>query len=141
MSLDTKSKVIIGVDDTPANLAILRATLVGAGYSFIGVDSGEECLRLVLCASPRLILLDIQMPGLDGLETCRRLRAIQEMTTVPIAFLTSRRTPIDVRMGMAAGGNDFIVKPFQATSLLDRVRHWSTTRVSPPVTNKLQHAS
>lgn len=127
---ENRNKVVIGVDDSVANLEFLKLTLVAAGYSFVGVESGSECLTLVLRVSPRLVLLDVQMPGLDGFETCRRLRALPEIRTVPIAFLTgSSKTREDVRKGMSVGGNDFIVKPFDPVQLLERVKHWVSRRV------------
>jgi CheY-like chemotaxis protein len=125
----TASKVVIGVDDAPENLFMLQATLKHAGYSFLGAKSGFECLTLVSRVIPRLILLDIEMPDLDGFETCRKLRANPELRHVPIAFLTARKTPADVNAGLAVGGNDFIVKPFDQAKLLDRVRHWTTRSV------------
>jgi DNA-binding response OmpR family regulator len=123
------SKVVLGVDDAPENLFLLQAALKHAGYSFIGAKSGRECLALVSRVIPRLILLDIEMPDLDGFETCRKLRENTELRHVPIAFLTARKSPADVTAGIGAGGNDFIVKPFDNAKLLERVRHWTSRSV------------
>src|SRR5476649_853460 len=109
---------------------VLDAVLTAAGYTFLAVGSGRECLTMLTRLAPRLILLDIQMPEMDGLETCRRIRAIREMAHVPIAFLTASKSPEDVRAGLAAGGNDFIVKPFDIKKLLLRVQHWTTRRIA-----------
>jgi two-component system OmpR family response regulator len=128
-----RSKIVIGVDDNPANLAFLKTTISAAGYSFVGLSGGAECLSIVLRFPPRLILLDIQMPGMDGFETCRRLRGMAETRNVPIAFLTGRRTREDVQQGLAAGGNDFIIKPFDREHLLARVQMWTGRRVEPVV--------
>jgi len=125
----TASKVVLGVDDAPENLFLLQAALKNAGYSFIGAKGGRECLTLVGRIVPRLILLDIEMPDLDGFETCRKLRANPEMRHVPIAFLTARKSPADVSAGLDAGGNDFILKPFDHVKLLERVRHWTSRSV------------
>jgi len=122
-------KTIIGVDDQPENLAILEGLIESRGYSFFGAASGAECISLALRVDPKLILLDVQMPLMDGYETCRRLRAMFLLKTVPVAFLTARNGPEDVREGLAAGGNDFIVKPFDPVRLLGRVDHWMTRRV------------
>jgi DNA-binding response OmpR family regulator len=126
---NTASKVVLGVDDAPENLFLLQSALKSAGYTFIGAKSGRECLSLVGRITPRLILLDIEMPELDGFETCRRLRQNRELRHVPIAFLTARKSPEDVRMGLNTGGNDFILKPFDPVKLLERVRHWTSRSV------------
>ncbi len=125
-----KNKIVIGVDDQVENIMILEALIEAQGYTFFGVGSGAEAISLAQRAGPRLILLDIQMPGLDGIETCKRLRAIYTLKTVPIAFLTARKAPEDVRAGIAAGGNDFIVKPFDPEKLMSRVEHWTNRRLS-----------
>lgn len=125
----TQSKIVLGVDDAPENLFMLQAAIKHAGYTFLGAKSGMECLSLVSRVIPRLILLDIEMPDMDGYETCRKLRQYPELRHVPIAFLTARKTPADVTAGMQAGGNDFIVKPFDHQKLIERVRHWTTRSV------------
>jgi len=132
---ENRGKLIVGVDDDAANLAFLKANLVTAGYTFLGAANGLECLGLVLRAPPRLILLDIEMPLIDGFETCRRLRAIADFASVPIAFLTARKTREDVKLGLSVGGNDFIIKPFKREHLLERVNYWMSHRpgaAAPP---------
>jgi two-component system OmpR family response regulator len=132
---DNRNKLVLGVDDNAENLAFLKMTLEIAGYSFIGVASGLECVGTALRIRPRLILLDIQMPEFDGFATCRRLRSQAELREVPVAFVTARKTREDVREGMAAGGNDFLVKPYAREHLLARVQHWTSRRaaLSSPV--------
>jgi CheY-like chemotaxis protein len=124
-----RSKVVLGADDSPEDLALMNAMLTGAGYNFVSATSGEDCLALVYMYTPCLILLDIQMPGLGGIETCRRLREIPEAKTIPIAFVTVSKTREDLKLGLAAGGNDFIVKPIQSDAFLKRVQHWTNRRV------------
>lgn len=124
-----RSKVIIGVDDVRANLALLDAALKSAGYTFIGASSGLEALDVLNRVRPRLILLDVRMPDMDGFETCRRIRLRDDLARVPIAFVTACKTEADVRACVAVGGNDFIVKPFTVAHLLERTAHW----VSRPV--------
>lgn len=128
-SASNKSKVIIGVDDTPENLTLLSHVVTAAGYTFFSASSGLECLALLARVEPKLILLDVQMPEMDGYETCRQIRSNVRLQHVPIAFLTSRKTTEDVRAGMAAGGNDFILKPFDNAQLVSRVGHWTRQRV------------
>jgi two-component system, OmpR family, response regulator len=125
-----KGKTVIGVDDQVENLMILEGLIETRGYSFFGASSGAECLSLAMRVDPKLILLDVQMPEMDGFETCRRLRGMYLIKTVPVAFLTARKSPEDVRIGLAAGGNDFIVKPFDPEKLLARVDHWMGRRIS-----------
>src|SRR5713101_1821775 len=123
------SKIVLGVDDAPENLFLLQAVVKSGGYVFVGAKSGTECLALIHRIVPRLILLDIQMPDLDGFETCRRLRANPLLRAVPVAFLTALKSPEDVTTGLRAGGNDFIVKPFDPVKLLERIRHWTSRSV------------
>lgn len=120
-----RNKMILGVDDQAENLMMLAAILEAAGYTFMGAASGADGLSLAARVSPRLILLDVQMPGMDGLETCRRLRANWGLRHIPVAFLTGRKSAEDVRAGLAAGGNDFITKPFDPVRLIGRVDHWT----------------
>ena len=128
---ERKSKIIFGVDDARENLVLLSALIKNAGYSFFAMESGKEALIMATRIVPRLILLDIQMPDLDGFETCRRLRTMPLLNPVPIAFLTAAKTPADVQNGIAAGGNDFIIKPFDREQLLHRIDYWTTRRIRP----------
>ncbi len=125
-----RSKIILGVDDQPDNIMILESLIETQGFTFFGVNSGAEGLSLAQRVNPRLILMDIQMPGMDGFETCRRLRRIPSLATVPVAFLTACKSVDDVKSGIAAGGNDFILKPIDPEKLLARVAHWTTRRVN-----------
>jgi CheY-like chemotaxis protein len=132
MSPASRSKVVLAVDDSAQDLALLNAIMMGAGYAFVSAASGEDCLSLIHRCTPRLILLDVQMPGLGGVETCRRLRENPQLKTVPVAFLSARKTRADVTEGLAAGGNDFIAKPIQRDTLLQRVHHWTNHRIAAP---------
>jgi len=124
-----RSKIVLGVDDLPENLAALRGFVTAAGYTFFEAESGEDCLSLTARVTPRVVLLDVQMPGLDGFTTCKRLRAQEGMRHVPILFLTARKTAADVLEGVRAGGNDFIAKPVDRDRLLQRLQHWIGRRV------------
>jgi CheY-like chemotaxis protein len=125
-----KNRTVIGCDDQVENLMILEGLIEAHGYSFFGAPSGAECLSLAMRVDPRLILLDVQMPEMDGFETCRRIRSMFVLKTVPVVFLTARKAPEDVRAGLSAGGNDFIVKPFDPAKLLARVDHWMGKRIT-----------
>lgn len=126
-----KSKIVLGVDDAVDNLALLKAAIEAGGYTFIGAQSGEECLALLGKIVPRFILLDVQMPDLDGFETCRRLRRMQWLGDVPVAFVTTQKTAADVETAIAVGGNDFIAKPYELAMLTERTRYWTVRKARP----------
>jgi CheY-like chemotaxis protein len=127
---NNRSKIVVGVDDMPESLGLIDHIISDAGYTFMGAVGGTECLALVARIVPQLILLDVEMPKMDGFETCRLLRADGRLTHVPIAFLTARKTSEDVRKGMAAGGNDFVLKPFDRAKLIERLNYWTRHRVN-----------
>lgn len=129
VSSDRRSKIIMAVDDQAETLLLIQGFVESAGFGFVGARRGREAVTLTSRMVPRLILLDIQMPNIDGFQTCRLLRANPELRTVPIAFLTARKTAEDVTAGLAAGGNDFIVKPFDPDKLIERVEYWASRRV------------
>ena len=116
--------VIVAVDNSREMLDILKSLIAGAGYRFYGASTANQCMRLVRDVEPDLILLDVQMPEIDGFDLCRQIRCIEALRHVPVAFVTARRTVQDVRAGIAAGGNDFITKPFDARNLMMRVDRW-----------------
>jgi CheY-like chemotaxis protein len=126
---DRRSKIVLAVDDEPDNIVMLQSLIEGAGYTFFAAASGTECLTLVTRVAPRVILLDVQMPGIDGYDTCRHLRRLSSLDHVPIVFLTTRKTSDDVQSCMRSGGNDFIVKPFDPNRLIKRLEHWVGHRI------------
>jgi CheY-like chemotaxis protein len=125
-------RIVLGVDDIATNLALIAPVVIDAGYVFRGASSGEECVALLGEIEPRFIMLDIEMPGMDGFETCRSIRANPRFRHVPIAFLSARKTTRDIRAAMAAGGNDFITLPFDPAKLRERVRFWAAHRDGTP---------
>lgn len=122
---DRKSTLILGVDDNPTNLKLLRVIIEAAGFSFVGVHSGLACLDMLWRVQPKVILLDVNMPGLGGFETCRRIHAQFPHITAPILFLTASNTSEDLSSALEAGGDDFILKPFVPEKLLERIEIWS----------------
>lgn len=129
---ELSSKIILGVDDAGENLLLLQGAVKAGGFTFMGARSGAECLSLLHRVVPKVILLDIEMPLLDGFDTCRQIRALPEARHVPIIFLTARKTSEDVKKCLEVGGNDFIIKPFDIVKLLERIKHWSGKRTAPP---------
>lgn len=113
---------ILVVDDTPTNLEVLFDFLSNAGFKVLFAEDGESALETVNYATPDLILLDILMPGLDGFETCRRLKANQSTTAIPVIFLTALTDTSDKVKGFELGAVDFITKPLQYEEVLARVK-------------------
>lgn len=114
-------KILI-VDDTPANVDVLQKTLELEGYNISVALNGEKALKIAPRLIPDLILLDIMMEGLDGFETCRRLKADGQTASVPIIFISARSDVHDVVEGFEHGGVDYIVKPFRTEEVLARVK-------------------
>src|SRR5438105_4890392 len=110
---------ILVIDDDRKITDVLRRGLAYQGYTTQVAHGGEEGLRLALSASPDLVILDVLMPGLDGLEVCRRLRAGSDL---PILLLTARDAVEDRVTGLDAGADDYLIKPFAFEELLARVR-------------------
>lgn len=122
---DTKSidsQTILIVDDNPINLGVVVEHLEENGYNVLVAQGGEEALARAQLVQPDLILLDVMMPGIDGFETCRRLKARASTAAIPVIFMTAL-TDIDDKMSaFAAGGVDYVSKPFQFEELLARVQ-------------------
>ena len=110
------------VDDTPANLRLLSQLLTGCGYRVRAVLNGMRALAAAQAAPPDLILLDIMMPEMDGHEVCRRLKADERTRDIPILFISALNETEEKVQGFAAGGVDYITKPFQSEEVLARVQ-------------------
>ncbi|MGF1663694.1 MAG: response regulator transcription factor [Kineosporiaceae bacterium] len=115
-----RTQEILVVDDDPAVLASLERTLVFEGYTVRTAADGEAALAAVTASPPDAVVLDLQMPGIDGLEVCRRLRA--RGSRVPILVLTARDATPDRVTGLGAGADDYLPKPFALEELLARIR-------------------
>ena len=112
---------ILLVDDDPTNLDILRETLGGPNYRLFMARSGEEALKVARRVQPLIVLLDVVMPGIDGYETCRRLKEDPETRDAAVIFLSALNSPTDKVRGFEAGAVDFITKPVQAEEVIARV--------------------
>jgi PAS domain S-box-containing protein len=113
---------ILAVDDTPESLALLVSLLTVAGYQVRPAKSGELALAAVAAKAPDLILLEIRMKGVDGLEVCRRLKAREETRQIPIILISAFVEVKERVEGLQLGAADYITKPFQPEELLTRVR-------------------
>jgi two-component system cell cycle response regulator DivK len=116
------SKCILIVEDQADNRRILRDMLSNAGYDLIEAESGEEALTAVEAQRPDLILMDIQLPVMDGYEATRRIRLNPELKSIPIIAVTSYALAGDEAKALAAGCTAYITKPFSPRALLAKVR-------------------
>ncbi|HXO00383.1 MAG TPA: response regulator transcription factor [Candidatus Acidoferrales bacterium] len=110
---------ILIVDDEPQIRRVMRTTLSSHGYSVVEAASGEEALEKLRAERPDLIILDVNMPGMSGLETCAEIRTSSD---VPIIMLTIRNTERDKVQALDAGADDYVVKPFGVQELMARIR-------------------
>lgn len=113
---------ILIVDDVPANLKLLEAKLSSEYYQVMLASNGAEAIEKAKKESPDIILLDVMMPGMDGFETCRRLKDQQETTHIPIIMVTALSDAADRVRGLEAGADEFITKPVRDIPLFARVR-------------------
>lgn len=114
-------KILIA-DDDRLNIRILAGILNREGYVVADADSGERALEVYEKFSPNLVLLDVMMPGIDGFETCRQLKKAHGEKAAPVIFITAKNDSDDVVAGLAAGGVDYLPKPFNAREVLARIR-------------------
>jgi diguanylate cyclase (GGDEF)-like protein/PAS domain S-box-containing protein len=127
---DFTVQTILIVDDNPVNLAVVVDHLEDHGYRVAVAQGGEEALKRAALIQPDLILLDVMMPGIDGFETCRRLKANGPTRPIPVIFMTALADIHDKVAAFAAGGVDYVGKPFQVEELLARVETHLTLRAS-----------
>jgi DNA-binding response OmpR family regulator len=118
---------ILVVDDEPANLALVSRLMKGLGYEVATATNGEAALEAVRLVRPDVILLDVNMPLLDGFEVCRRLKNDAATRLIPVVLLTGLTAVEDRVRGIDAGADDFLTKPFVVSELNARVR--SLTRL------------
>src|SRR5713101_4993576 len=113
---------ILVVDDEPDILELVQYNLSKDNYDVMGVESGEEALAQVHATPPDLIVLDLMLPGVDGLEVCRVLKRDTRTAAIPIVMLTARGEEADMVAGLELGADDYLTKPFSPRVLLARIR-------------------
>jgi len=113
---------VLAVDDEPANLDLISRRLAALGCEVLRANNGEQALALAAERPPDLVLLDVMMPGIDGWETCRRLKADERTSSIPVIFVTARDRADDLARGFEVGGVDYVSKPFEPAELASRVR-------------------
>lgn len=119
---DKTKEMILIIDDTPASITVVETVLTEAGYQVSVATSGEKALDRLSIIIPDLILLDIMMPGIDGYETCRRLKEKESTRSIPIIFLSALAETFDKVKGFDLGAVDYLMKPIASEELLARVR-------------------
>jgi len=112
---------ILIIEDNPNNLSVIVEYLEEAGFKIVVARNGEMGLKRAQFALPNIILLDVMMPGIDGFETCRRLKADEKTCGIPVIFMTALDSPEDKVKGFEVGGVDYITKPIQHEEVLARV--------------------
>jgi DNA-binding response OmpR family regulator len=113
---------ILVVDDEPDAVELIRFNLKGAGYEVITAADGEEALKKARALLPNLIILDLMLPEVDGLEVCKILRRDAQVSAVPIIMLTAKAAEIDRVLGLELGADDYVTKPFSPRELVLRVK-------------------
>ena len=121
---------ILAIDDEKDILLLLKYNLEQEGYTVKTVESGVEALKIVDKFSPQLILLDIMMPKLDGIETCIKLRSIESLSNVYVIFLTAREEEYSEVAAFDAGADDYITKPIKPRALISRINSFFKRRFS-----------
>lgn len=115
-------KTVLIVDDERDLVDLVSYNLARQGYDVISAGDGNDAVELATKAQPNLILLDLMLPGIDGMEVARQLRAEPRTATIPIIMLTARGEEIDVVVGLTLGADDYVTKPFRMKELLARVQ-------------------
>jgi len=113
---------ILVVDDEPDLLELIDTNLTAAGFHVLTAANGSEALRRARALQPQLILLDVMLPELDGLEVCKLLRLDPATRSIPIVMLTARATEIDRVLGLELGADDYVTKPFSVRELVLRLK-------------------
>ncbi len=129
------------VDDTPANLALLSDTLSEAGYRVLVATDGLAALEQIEYLQPDIILMDVVMPGIDGFETCKRLKAEPLTADIPVLFMTGLSELDNLLRGFSEGGLDYIVKPIRPPEILARIDvHLAQSRYRQRTESALNHS-
>src|SRR3981189_738853 len=126
-----KRDVALVVDDSPETLRLLTDALDGAGMTVMVALAGRSAMRIVDQITPDIVLLDAVMPGMDGFETCRRLKRDAGLDNVPIIFMTGLAETEHIVRGLEAGGVDYVTKPIAIEEMLARIRvHLANARLT-----------
>lgn len=115
------AKIVIA-EDEPDIRELIAFTLRFAGHEVITGSNGEEGYQLAKTERPDLVMLDVRMPKLTGYEACKRIKAESELTNIPVIFLSAKGQDNEIEQGLAAGAEEYLLKPFAPDQLVDRVK-------------------
>ena len=118
----TDQPSVLLVEDEPAQREVLRYNLEADGFSVTAAENGEEALLLVDEAAPDLIVLDLMLPNVSGIEVCRQLKTRSDTRSVPIIMLSARSEEVDRVRGLETGADDYVIKPYSVIELMARIR-------------------
>ncbi|MPW26003.1 response regulator [Alkalibaculum sp. M08DMB] len=113
---------IIVVEDEISIFELIKFNLENNGYKVIGVQDGDMAIETILLEQPNLVLLDLMLPGKDGISICREIRETAEIKKIPIIILTAKETEFDKVLGLELGADDYITKPFSVKELIARIK-------------------
>jgi DNA-binding response OmpR family regulator len=119
--MSTARPLVLVADDDEDILQLVVLRLGRSGYDVVSATDGESAVELAMARCPDIVVIDVAMPRLDGLEITRILRAREETASIPILLLTARTRDVDVELGLAAGADDYVTKPFSPELLAQRV--------------------
>lgn len=117
--------LVVAVDDDETTLSVVKVTLEAGGFSVMVAENGRDALELIKAHTPKAVLLDIEMPGMNGNDVLKELKADDMVKDIPILMLTGKGTKEDISHSLSLGASDYIVKPFDHDSLVIRliIRH------------------
>jgi len=118
------SKTILTADDSPSMRGMITFTLKNAGYTILEAVDGKDALAKLSTAQPQMVITDLNMPNMDGMELIRKIRAIPQYRYIPIVLLTTESDETKKQVGRAAGASGWIVKPFRSDQLLAVVKRF-----------------
>ncbi len=119
---DLAEPTVLVADDDEMVLEVITHKLVAAGYRVITADNGTSALRQIVTEHPDMVILDVSMPGLDGLSLCYELHSSAETAQIPVLMISGHDRQVDIDLGMTVGADDYLVKPFHPAELVRRVR-------------------
>lgn len=131
-----KERILV-VDDEEDILELVRYNLDKEGYTVLCAESGEQALDMVRAHKPDLIVLDLMLPGINGLDVCKTLKQDTQTASIPIIMLTAKSEDIDIVTGLELGADDYVVKPFSPRVLIARIRAVSRRKTVPDETDAI----